>query len=70
MPRPSVLGWGKALYFHYELYTTTYMLEWWEKCIINTLMCTLIVASNYMAYHFLFKGWNHSHDDVPLAVSN
>ena len=25
----------RAAYFHYELYTTTYMLEWWEKCIIS-----------------------------------
>ena len=95
------------VYLQYELYTTTYMLEWWEKCIISqqlstasiqlvprsacsvchhdrsvshtvfccavsltdALLCTLIVASNYMAYHFLFKGWKHGHDDVPLVLA-
>jgi len=37
----------------YELETTTYMLEPWEKIIFNTCVCAATVGTGYAVYSLL-----------------
>ncbi|KAI2805963.1 hypothetical protein RDWZM_009397 [Blomia tropicalis] len=45
--------WIKHWYFVYELRTSLYMLEPWEKRLFNTVLVTLLATSSYTTYLFL-----------------
>ncbi|XP_075678175.1 serine palmitoyltransferase small subunit A-like [Dermatophagoides pteronyssinus] len=43
----------KHWYFVYELRTSLYMLEPWEKKLFNTVMLTITASCCYFTYRFL-----------------
>ncbi|KAH7646078.1 serine palmitoyltransferase small subunit A-like [Dermatophagoides farinae] len=43
----------KHWYFVYELRTSLYMLEPWEKKLFNTILLTITASSCYLTYLFL-----------------
>jgi len=42
--------WLEQLYFTYQLETTTYMLEPWEKFLFNSCVVAMTIGSGYVGY--------------------
>ncbi|KAH9400846.1 hypothetical protein TYRP_002425 [Tyrophagus putrescentiae] len=49
----------KHWYFVYELRTSLYMLEPWEKQLFNSVVVTLMATSAYTTYLFLPRYAGH-----------
>jgi len=47
--------WLSDLYFRYELQINTYMLESWEKCMVNAFIVALILALLYVTSNALTR---------------
>ncbi|XP_024387295.1 uncharacterized protein [Physcomitrium patens] len=39
--------------FLYNVTTGLYMLDWWERCIINTVFLIFLVVAGYNSNHYL-----------------
>ena len=58
-----------SVYLQYELYTTTYMLQWWEKCIFSQPHTPAAPPQHSVrpVAHLVARSYSDRHADSPCA---